>query len=71
MRKVKIIDGLELNPFGVKAAELQKAINRAFKEVAEENGSIVKTTYLRTNSGDLRTIVVEYDVADGGADYER
>lgn len=65
MRKVKIINGLEINVFGASAEALQKAINHAFEEVAEENGSIVKTTYLRTNSGDLRTIIIEYDVADG------
>lgn len=66
MRKVKIVDELDFGKTfcAVYSNEFQKAINRMFEEVAEENGSIVKTVYLRNNEGRIKTAIVEYEIAD-------
>ena len=68
MRKVKIVDAydLESEKRGLLdialSKDFQEAINRLFKEIAEENGSIVKTTYLRGSAGRLETAIIEYEV---------
>ena len=64
MRKVKIVDILDFDKFIVHSTEFQKAINRIFEEVAKENGTIIKTEYLRNNDGRVRTAIIEYEVPD-------
>lgn len=62
MRKVKIVSESDFDKIYVRSKDFQSAINRSFQEVAEENGSIINTTYLRTNGGDIQTVIIEYDV---------
>lgn len=66
MRKVKIVDELDFDKTfeAIYSKDFQAAINRLFAEIADENGSIVQTTYLRGSGGHLITAIIEYEVAD-------
>ena len=65
MRVVKIITGADTDPYITPAtpetSKFEKPINEALREIAKNQGKIIKTEYGVSHEGYLKFVIIEYE----------
>lgn len=61
MRKVKIISSGSLGKLAPLTSDYEDAINKAFNEIEDNGGKIIKTEYGISRQGTVGSVSIEYE----------